>query len=70
MVLQDLLNSLNGLEEAENFPIYINNQLLIGIDICATGKGGLERGDAPGIWITFFTKPENKNKGYYNIKEF
>ena len=66
MVLQDLLNSLNRLEEAKNFPIYINNQLLIGIDICATGKGGLERGDPPGIWITFFTNPKKK-EGYYKI---
>ncbi len=68
MVLQDLLNYLNKLEGVENFPIYINNELLVGIDTCWTGEGGLERGDPPGIWITFFTNPKKKNEGYYKYE--
>ena len=67
MVLQDLLNSFKKLEGKENFPIYINNELLIGIDICSTGEKGLEIGDSPGIWITFFTNPEKRKEGYYYI---
>ena len=48
MVLQDLLNSFKKLEGKENFPIYINNELLIGIDTCSTGEEGLETGGPPG----------------------
>ena len=43
MVLQKLLNSLNELERAKNFPVYINNELLVGIDASWTGEGSLER---------------------------
>lgn len=68
MVLQDLLNSFKKLEGKENFPIYINNELLIGIDTCSTGEEGLETGGPPGIWITFFTNPEKRKEGYYKYE--
>lgn len=68
MNLQDLLNSLKKLEEKEKFPIYINNELLIGIDTCSTGEEGLEIGDPPGIWITFFTNPKKRKEGYYKYE--
>lgn len=68
MVLQDLLNSFKKLEGKENFPIYINNELLIGIDTCSTGEESLETGGPPGIWITFFTNPEKRKEGYYKYE--